>query len=214
MAARKLNRPVRLLYDRATDSLVVGKRHPYLGKYHMAFTREGILEGVRIDMHSDAGDTYDCSFAVMDLSLLQADGCYMVKTFQSNGTVYRTNKTSNTAFRTFGNIQPYVIREEAMEHVAHQLSKALGRRVLPEEVRGKNLYRTGDMKEYDQTHHGQRLRFCNIRQIWDDLYEWSDFEKRERAIQEFNRANRWRKRGIAMIPQLEQFARAQCALLW
>ena len=121
VAARKLNRPVRLLYDRATDTLMVGKRHPYLGKYHIAFTREGMLEGARIDLHSDAGDTYDCSFAVMDLSLLQADGCYMVKTFQANGTVYRTNKASNTAFRTFGNIQPYVIREDAMEHVAHQL---------------------------------------------------------------------------------------------
>ena len=78
-------------------------------------------KAARIDLHSDAGDTYDCSFAVMDLSLLQADGCYMVKTFQANGTVYRTNKASNTAFRTFGNIQPYVIREDAMEHVAHQL---------------------------------------------------------------------------------------------
>ncbi len=201
VAARKLNRPVRLLYDRATDTLVVGKRHPYLGEYHMAFTREGMLEAARIDMHSDAGDTYDCSFAVMDLSLLQADGCYMAKTFQSNGTVYKTNKTSNTAFRTFGNIQPYVIREEAMEHAAHQLSKTLGRKVLPEEVRRKNLYRTSDMKDYDQTHHGQDLRFCNIREIWDELYQWSDFDQREQDIREFNRMNRWRKRGIAMIPQ-------------
>ena len=33
VAARKLNRPVRLLYDRATDTLMVGKRHPYLGDY-------------------------------------------------------------------------------------------------------------------------------------------------------------------------------------
>ena len=42
VAARKLNRPVRLLYDRATDTLMVGKRHPYLGDYHIAFTRDGI----------------------------------------------------------------------------------------------------------------------------------------------------------------------------
>ena len=201
VAARKLNRPVRLLYDRATDSLMVGKRHPYLGEYKIAYTRDGILEGVRIDMHSEAGDTYDCSFAVMDLSLLQADGCYMVKTFQANGTVYRTNKTSNTAFRTFGNIQPYVIRENAVAHVAHQLSKTLGRRVLPEEIRRKNLYRTGNMKDFDRTHHGQRLRFCNIRELWDELYETAEFEKREQAVQAFNRQNRWRKRGIAMVPQ-------------
>jgi xanthine dehydrogenase/oxidase len=125
----------------------------------------------------------------------------MVKTFQANGTVYRTNKASNTAFRTFGNIQPYVIREDAMEHMAHRLTQLLGRKVLPEEVRRKNLYRTGNMKDYDHTHHGQRLRFCNIREIWDDLYQSSEFARREQEIQEFNRTSRWRKRGIAMIPQ-------------
>ncbi len=200
VAARKLNRPVRLLYDRATDMLMVGKRHPYLGEYHVAFTREGMLEGMRLDLKSEAGDTYDCSFAVMDLSLLQADGCYRVPTFQANGAVYRTNKTSNTAFRTFGNIQPYVIREDAIEHVAHQLSQTLGRRVLPEEIRRKNLYRTGSPEAFDLTHHGQDLRFCNIREIWDDLYQSSDFEARADAVDVFNRANRWRKRGIAMIP--------------
>ena len=181
--------------------LMVGKRHPYLGEYHIACTRDGIIEGMRLDFKSDAGDTYDCSFAVMDLSLLQADGCYMVETFQANGTVYRTNKPSNTAFRTFGNIQPYVFREEAIEHAAHQLGQALGRRVLPEEIRRKNLYRTGSPGAFDLTHHGQDLRFCNIREIWDSLYQSSDFERREQAVQQFNRANRWRKRGIAMIPQ-------------
>jgi xanthine dehydrogenase/oxidase len=201
VAARKLSRPVRLLYDRATDMQMVGKRHPYLGEYHLAYTQEGMIEGMLLDFKSEAGDTYDCSFAIMDLSLLQADGCYRVDTFQANGTVYRTNKTSNTAFRTFGIIQPYVIREDAVEHVAHQLSQTLGRRVLPEEIRRKNLYRTGTPKAFDMTHHGQDLQFCNIREVWDSLYESSDFERREQEVQQFNRANRWRKRGIAMIPQ-------------
>jgi xanthine dehydrogenase/oxidase len=201
VAARRLNRPVRLLYDRATDSQMVGKRHPYLGQYHAAFTQEGVIEGMRIDLHSDAGDTYDCSFAVMDLSLMQADGCYNVKNFQANGTVYRTNKTSNTAFRTFGNIQPYVIREDAVEHVAHQLSRKLGREVLPEEIRRKNLYRSATTTDFDQTHHGQDLRFCNIGEIWDKLYKSAEFERRQQEVREFNRKNRWRKRGIAMVPQ-------------
>jgi xanthine dehydrogenase/oxidase len=205
VAARKLNRPVRLLYDRATDTLMVGKRHPYLGEYHIAYTREGIIKGLHLDLKSDAGDTYDCSFAVMDLSLLQSDGCYQVDTLQANGTVYRTNKPSNTAFRTFGSVQPYAVFEDAIEHVAHRLSRSLGRRVLPEEIRRKNLYRTGEIdgsaRIYDQTHFGQDLPFCNIREIWDSLYESSDFEKRAQAVEQFNRENRWRKRGIAMIPQ-------------
>ncbi len=143
VAARKLNRPVRLLYDRATDMLMVGKRHPYQGDYHIAFTPDGMITGLRLDLKSDAGDTYDCSFAVMDLSLLQSDGCYQVDTLQANGTVYRTNKPSNTAFRTFGTVQPYAVFEDAIEHVAHRLSQTLGRRVLPEEIRRKNLYRDG-----------------------------------------------------------------------
>jgi xanthine dehydrogenase/oxidase len=205
VAARKLNRPVRLLYDRATDSQMVGKRHPYHGEYHIAYTTEGEIKGLRLDLQSDAGDTYDCSFAVMDLSLLQSDGCYMVDTLQANGTVYRTNKPSNTAFRTFGTVQPYAVFEDAIEHVAHELSKKLGRRVLPEEIRRKNLYRTGvidgEQKIFDRTHIGQDLIFCNIREIWDSLYESCEFEKRTEAVEEFNRNNRWRKRGIAMMPQ-------------
>jgi xanthine dehydrogenase/oxidase len=200
VAARRLNRPVRLLYDRATDTQMVGKRHPYRGEYHLAFDQEGFLKGWRLDLQSDAGDTYDASFAVMDLSLLQSDGCYLVETMQANGTVYRTNKPSNTAFRTFGTIQPFVILENAIEHAAHQLSRTLGRKVLPEEIRRKNLYRNGSLTSFDRTHFGQALPFMNIRELWDSLYQSSEFERREAAVQEFNRGNRWRKRGIAMIP--------------
>jgi xanthine dehydrogenase/oxidase len=210
VAARKLNRPIRLLYDRASDMQVVGKRHPYLGTYHLAATRDGIMKGMRLDYSSDAGDTYDCSFAVMDLSLLQSDGCYRTETLQANGTVYRTNKPSNTAFRTFGTVQPITVLENAIEHMAHQLSRTLGRKVLPEEIRRKNLYRDSppsspsagvdERKGFDFTHFGQDLFFCNIREIWDSLYQSSEFEKRAAAVEQFNRTNRWRKRGIAMIP--------------
>ena len=205
VAARKLNRPVRLLYDRATDTQMTGKRHPYHGEYRVAFTPDGLIKGLHLDYASDAGDTYDCSFAVMDLSLLQSDGCYNVENLHAGGTVYRTNKPSNTAFRTFGTVQPYSVFEDAVEQVAHRLSGNLGRRVLPEEIRRKNLYRTGvidgSKKEFDKTHYGQDLIFCNIREILDELYESSDFQARAEAVEVFNRANRWRKRGIAMLPQ-------------
>jgi xanthine dehydrogenase/oxidase len=209
VAARKLNRPIRLLYDRATDMRMVGKRHPYQGKYHLAATPDGTMKALRLDLSSDAGDTYDCSFAVMDLSLLQSDGCYRTETLQANGTVYRTNKPSNTAFRTFGTVQPITVIEEAIEHLAHELSRKLGRHVLPEEIRRKNLYRDSpaapssavdERQAFDYTHFGQDLFFCNIREIWDSLYQSSEFEKRTAALEQFNRMNRWRKRGIAMIP--------------
>ena len=201
VAAHACNRPVRLLYDRATDMQMIGKHHPYEGEYYVAFTDDGKIEAMRLDIKSDAGDTYDCSFAVLDLSLLTADGCYMVDTLQANGTCYRTNKTSNTAFRTFGVVQMWTILETVIERVAFELTKKLGRKVLPEEIREKNMYRNGTPEAYDTTHFGQELDFCNIREIWDALKQSSDFVEREREVQAFNRKNRWRKRGIAMIPQ-------------
>ncbi len=195
VAAYKLRLPVRLVYDRSSDMQTVGKRHPYLGEYYVAYTPEGIIKGMRIDLNSDAGDTYDCSFAVMDSSLLNLDQSYNIETLQANGKVYRTNKASNTAFRTFGVVQAWAIVENAIEHVAFKLGK------LPEEIRYKNMYRNGTEDSCDFTHFGQKLDFCNIRTIWDDLYKSSDFEKRQKAVVKFNQENRWRKRGIVMVPQ-------------
>lgn len=201
VAAYKLRLPVRLHYDRSTDMQVVGKRHPYSGEYHVAYTDEGIIKGMRIDLISDAGDTYDCTFAVMDSSLLNIDQAYYIETLQGNGKAYRTNKASNTAFRTFGVVQSWAIVENALEHVAFQLTQKLGRKVLPEEIRYKNMYKNGTEDSYDVTHFGQKLDFCNIRTIWDDLYQSSDFERRQKEVVKFNQENRWRKRGIAMVPQ-------------
>lgn len=201
VAAYKVQLPVRLVYDRSTDMQAVGKRHPYMGEYHVAFTDEGIIKGIKFDLNSDAGDTYDCTFAVMDSSLLNIDQAYFIETLQANGTVYRTNKASNTAFRTFGVVQAWAFVENAIDHVAFQLSHKLGRQVLPEEIRYKNLYRNGTDESYDLTPLGQKLDFCNLRIIWDDLYQSSDFAKRQQEVEKFNQENRWRKRGIVMVPQ-------------
>jgi xanthine dehydrogenase/oxidase len=201
VGARKHNRPVRLLYDRATDMQMVGKHHPYEGDYWVTFTDDGKIKGMRLDFKNEAGDTYDCSFAVLDLSLLTADGCYMIDTLQANGTCYRTNKTSNTAFRTFGVMQMWTILESVIERVASELSKKTGKRVLPEEIREKNMYKDGTPESFDVTHFGQELDFCNINEIWKELKKTSEFDKRANAVDEFNKKNRWRKRGIVMVPQ-------------
>lgn len=201
VAARSLNRPVRLLYSRETDMQMIGKHHPYEGEYYVSYSDDGKIHGMRIDFRNDAGDTYDCSFAVLDLSLLTADGCYNVPTLQANGTCYRTNKTSNTAYRTFGVMQMFTILETVIERVAFELTKSSGRTVLPEEIREKNMYRDGTPEACDTTHFGQELDFMNINEIWSELKKTAEFDKRVKEVEEFNKKNRWRKRGIVMMPQ-------------
>jgi xanthine dehydrogenase/oxidase len=194
VAAWAVGRPVRLALDRNTDMLMVGKRHPYEGTFHALADPNGRIVKFRVDFASDGGYSYDCSSPVMDLVLLSADNAYNIPTFQANGKVYRTNRASNTAFRSFGVIQCTLIVEEAIERVAH----ALGRPA--EEVRRVNFYRDATTDSYDVTPYGQALKYARLNQVWDDLLAKADVTSREAAIEAFNQANRWRKRGLAVIP--------------
>ena len=194
VAASKLNRPVRLALDRNTDMIMIGKRHPFKGDYYLLADSSGKIEKLRIDFWSDAGFSYDCSLSIMDLVLLSADGAYNVNTFQANGTVCRTNLATNTAFRSFGIIQCSLILEEAIEHLAYRLG------ISPETVRELNFYQDATIKSFDLTPYGQELRYCRIHQVWADLRKNADLDERSKAVQDFNKANRWRKRGIAMTP--------------
>lgn len=195
VAAWKLNRPVRLAINRNVDLAMIGKRHPFLGRYHVAFTPEGRIHGLSADFWSDGGNTYDCSFFVMDTATFMADNAYMVPTYRTTGQVARTNLPSNNAMRAFGVIQASLVMEDAIEQAAH----ALGMR--PDEVREANFYRESDGgSHFDRTPYGQALRYYDMRKVWDRLKKTSDYERRHEAVQAFNRENRWRKRGISLIP--------------
>ena len=202
VAARKLNRPVRLLYDRATDTLMVGKRHPYLGEYHIAFTPEGILEGapprfaIRCRRHLRLLVRRHGPEPAPVGRLLPGQDASRPTARSTAPTSPATRPSARSATSS-----PIVVVEDAMEHVAHQLSRTLGRRVLPEEIRRKNLYRTGSRGRLRPDPLRPGLCFCNIREIWDDLYRVVGIRGAGRRGRAFNRANRWRKRGIAMIPQ-------------
>lgn len=261
IAAVKTNRPIRLVLDRHTNFVMCGNRHPFEGQYHLAYDTDGTIKGASYQLYSDGGNTYDVSFPVMDLALLNGDNVYQIDTFQTKGKVCRTNLISNTAFRSFGTVQSINISEEAIERVAHELG------MLPEDVREKNLYQDGNyhwkgfqitdqtlatlkaygfkdvtlkrlsklkgvkydnkkdfeaavnsvspefdatenmlmLEEYSNTSYNftpylQGLKYCDIHRVWKGLKKSSEFEKRLKAVQKFNKENRWRKRGICMIP--------------
>ncbi len=51
--------------------------------------------------------------------------------------------------------------------------------------------------------------------VFSQLLEQSDFDTAKAAVDAFNAANRWRKRGIAIIPvKCVRFARAPLATSW
>lgn len=196
VAAQFLKRPVRLVLPRESDSALIGKRHPYYGSCQIAIDTgserpedKGIIRGFAGRMWGDGGAFYDCSFIVSNCIQMRADNAYKVDNFSNQIDVCRTNTAPNTAFRAFGDIQGKLITENAIADAAW----AVGMR--PEEVREKNLYERGDVTPF-----GQALSYCYMRQVWHYLKEVCKYNTKLAAVEKFNAQNKWRKRGIAMVP--------------
>jgi xanthine dehydrogenase/oxidase len=194
VAAAKAGEPVRLALDRNTDMRMVGKRHPFRGKYTVSSDAAGKIDKMKFDFVADAGSSYDCTLPVTDLVLLTADSAYSVPTFRASRLACLTNTLTNTAMRSFGVIQCSLIVEEAIEKLAHTLG------IAPETVRERNFYRDATVEDRDFTPYGQALMDCRINQVWSDFKKIVEFDTRAAQIEEFNKAHRWRKRGISMIP--------------
>jgi xanthine dehydrogenase/oxidase len=194
LAAWKLNRPVKIAMPRDIDMSMIGKRHAFRGDYQIAIVDEegpskGEILGAVTALYSNAGNTVDCSFDVMDCSVAGSDGAYNIKNFKTAGTVCKTNVASSGAMRSYGGIQAALVQEDAIAAAAHHIG------MLPEDVREKTLYRTGDTTPY-----GQSMEYDYVRDVWNRLKQTSDFADRRQAVEDFNIQNRWRKRGICMMP--------------
>lgn len=195
VAAAKHHQPVRLAVRRENDSAMIGHRHPLYSKYAVAIAdssdpdQHGRIVGMHTDFTADGGSTYDCSFVVMDCIQLRADSAYMVKNYGSTGEVAQTNKASNGAMRSMGLVQGLLAQEDAVECAAHRIG------MLPEDVRGKNLYQQGQLTPY-----GEVVDYCYLDRVWERIAKMSDFDRRRAEVEKFNKENRWRKRGISMIP--------------
>ncbi|HEX2052686.1 MAG TPA: molybdopterin cofactor-binding domain-containing protein [Actinomycetota bacterium] len=196
VAANHLARPVRVVMPRDDDTAMIGKRHPYYGTYQIAIDPgiarrqdRGLLRGFYNRMWGDGGAFYDCSFIVSNCIQLRADNAYDVANFSNEIEVCRTNTAPNTAFRAFGDIQGKLIVENAVDDAAFSIG------MTAEEVREKNLYDRGDVTPF-----GQALSYCYMKQVWAYLKKVSDYDGKRAAVDAFNSRNRWRKRGIAMVP--------------
>ena len=51
-----------------------------------------------------------------------------------------------------------------------------------------------------RTYFGQEIVSCPLREMWDDVKHRASFEQRRREIDEFNRNNKFHKRGLSMVP--------------
>ncbi|EDV24048.1 uncharacterized protein TRIADDRAFT_57138 [Trichoplax adhaerens] len=189
VAARKLKRPIRLMIDRHVDMAIKGSRAPYLAKYKVGFNNDGHIQAIQIRMYSNSGYSRDLSLSVMNYSMIRLFGSYMIENCDYSGSICQTNISSTTAFRGFGAPQAIWITEKIMTEVANRCE------ISQRKVREMCLHIDGYVSPFNQ-----KLETCQIRKVWDELIQRSDYDNRKQQIEIFNKKNRFKKRGIAIIP--------------
>ncbi|KAI0397162.1 xanthine dehydrogenase [Xylariaceae sp. FL0594] len=189
LAAQKTKRPVRCMLNRDEDMIMSGQRHPFLAKWKVGVNKDGKLQALEADVFNNAGWSFDLSAAVCERAMTHIDNCYRCPNVHIRGRLCKTNTMSNTAFRGFGGPQGMFIAESMMSEVADRLGMAV------EDLRELNFYGVGD-----QTHFNQTIKDWHVPLMYKQVKEESDYDNRRVAVEDFNRQNRWRKRGLALIP--------------
>lgn len=190
VAAKKTRRPVRIMLNRDEDMMTSGQRHPVQCRWKVGCTREGKLIALDADAYNNAGYSVDMSSAVMDRCLTHMDNCYFIPNVWLRGWVCKTNTHSNTAFRGFGAPQAMYIAESIINAVAEKVG------ISVDEIRRRNLYTIGQRTPFLQTIDED----WHVPIILEQVRQEAKYDERRKAVEEFNAAHRWRKRGICLIP--------------
>ncbi|MCX4160831.1 MULTISPECIES: xanthine dehydrogenase molybdopterin binding subunit [Paraburkholderia] len=191
LAARRLNRPVKLRADRDDDFTITGKRHDAAYEYEVGFDDDGRIAGVRVEIALRAGYSADLSGAVATRAVCHVDNAYYLSDVDIVALCCKTNTQSNTAFRGFGGPQGALVMEVMLDDIARQLQRD------PLDVRRVNYYGVG---ERDVTPYGQRVEDNILAPLTDELLATSQYEARRNAIAAFNATSPILRRGIALTP--------------
>ncbi|XP_031409921.1 aldehyde oxidase 2-like isoform X1 [Meleagris gallopavo] len=189
VAANKTGRPVRFALERDMDMLITGGRHPFFGKYKVGFMKNGRIMAADFQCYINGGCTKDESELVIEYIVLKVDNAYNIPNLRVRGHACKTNLPSNTAFRGFGFPQAGLFVETCIVAVATKTG-------LPhEKVREINMYKGVNRTAFEEEFDAENLWKC-----WKECLVKSDYHSRNAKVEEFNKKNYWKKKGIAIIP--------------
>ncbi|POO01417.1 Aldehyde oxidase/xanthine dehydrogenase [Trema orientale] len=196
LAAHKLHRPVRIYMNRKTDMIMAGGRHPMKITYSVGFKSDGKITALELEILIDAGMSADIS-PVLPSNLVGALNKYDWGALAFDIKLCKTNHSSKSAMRGPGEVQGSYIAEAIIEHVASFLS------LEADSVRHKNLHTYNSLVFFYKRAAGEAQEYT-LPSIWDKLSISSSFNQRTQKIKEFNRYNRWQKRGISRVPVVSE----------
>ncbi len=191
LLSHKTKNPIKLRLDRDDDIIITGKRHDFFSDYEVGFDDDGRIDGLKIKLASRCGMSPDLSLAINERALLHLDNAYFLKDIEVKNYLCKTNTSSSTAFRGFGGNQGMMAIENILDNISRYLKKD------PADVRKINFY---GKKNRNITYYGMKIKDNVINELFEDLKNKSAYKNREKKIKQFNKVNKFKKKGIAITP--------------
>jgi xanthine dehydrogenase large subunit len=197
LAAFKLQKPVKLRVNRDDDMMITGKRHDFRIDYEVGYDNEGRILGADITLMSRCGYSIDYSGPVNDRACLHIDNCYYIPNLKLISHRCKTNTQSATAFRGFGGPQGMFGIETVIEEIANDIGKD------PLDVRLLNIYKDPAVSGNPATmvtQYGQTIADWVGDKVIDQVASEAKYRERRDSVNAFNKVNKRRKRGLALVP--------------
>lgn len=169
VASLKLNRPVKIKYEREESIIESYKRHPYFLNYKIGFNKDGKIKAMKIDILADGGAYSSMSPFVTWRSVVQATGPYRVPNVHTDVRVVYTNNPYTGAMRGFGSPQPIFAIESLMDEIALRTGKS------PFEIRKINGFKQGSVTASGQKLSGHEV---TLHKVLNKAVEVSSFNKK------------------------------------
>ena len=197
LAAFKLQKPVKLRVNRDDDMMITGKRHDFRIDYEVGYDDEGRILGADITLLSRCGYSTDYSGPVNDRACLHIDNCYFIPNLKLISHRCKTNTQSATAFRGFGGPQGMFGIETIIEQIANEIGKD------PLDVRMLNIYQDPAVSGNPATmvtQYGQTIADWVGDKVMTQVATEAKYRERRDSVNAFNKVNKRRKRGLALVP--------------
>lgn len=169
---------------------LLGGREEWQGRYRVGYDQSGRVLGLQYEFDVDAGSAMSDALGSLYMGMHWADNAYYFPNYTANAALYKTNTPARTSMRAPGVLQSCLATEMVMEHVASSLDMPLSF------VQEANFIQPGQL-----TITGQPIPSpSSLSNVWNMAKDRSLFQQRLAACQQFNAANIFTKRGIAMAP--------------
>ncbi|MCL2398803.1 MAG: xanthine dehydrogenase family protein molybdopterin-binding subunit [Defluviitaleaceae bacterium] len=176
VAAYKLKKSVRIIYDRKEDVEATSKRHPSFCHYKVA-VKDNHITGMQINVLYDAGAYTTLSPVVLQRGIIGACGIYNVPNLKVHGQARKTNTVPSGAFRGFGAPQTFFAVEMMMTHIAKDLG------IDPVEFKLKHVSKQGELTSTSGKFHEP----VPIPSMIDRVIKASDYYKKKEKYEKSTR---------------------------